>query len=47
MGIHMSKLIGVPKRYRKFSARQALIGLLLAILGFIVAILITVSQSRH
>jgi len=40
----MSKLIGVPKQYRKFSTRQALIGVVLAILGLIVAILITASQ---
>jgi len=43
----MRKLIGVPKRYRKFSGRQAFIGLLLAALAVIVAILITMSQSHH
>lgn len=40
----MSKIIGVPRRYREFSGRQALIGVVLAILGLIVVIWITASQ---
>jgi len=43
----MRKFIGVSKPYRKFSGRQALIGLLLAILAVIVAIAIASSQGRH
>lgn len=43
----MSRVRGVPPRYRKFSWRQAFIGLLLAALAVIVAILITMSQSHH
>lgn len=43
----MSRVRGVPRQYRKFSWRQALIGLVLAAIGFIVAILFTMSHARH